>query len=229
MVDLWEYFVGDDLSKMRKLPPIVPLVFYHGKAAWKVPTSIIDGFDADENLREFLRDFRYITCNIIPIPDDQLSSDPEVRAALLPLKYVHRHPDPEKLLEAVLSGLRGDSPLAAKVLYYILDKYPAVTIDMMKAVNERARPHREHDMVSLAAQEWLRQGRTEGRREGNIEGRGEGKRELFRVLLEARFGALPPEVKGQLSRLSADKLDLLTRRAATAELIEAVFVDDFRH
>jgi len=77
MVDVWERIVGQDATLIRKLPPIVPLVFYHGRTNWKVPTSIVDCLDADQGLTEYLRDLRYYVCNILHIPDEQLSSDPE--------------------------------------------------------------------------------------------------------------------------------------------------------
>ncbi|UEM02307.1 Rpn family recombination-promoting nuclease/putative transposase [Skermanella rosea] len=221
LVDIWESFVGDDASRMRRLPPIVPLVFYHGRGPWTVPTSVIDAIGADEGLR----DFRYVVCNIVPIPDDQLSSDPEVRAALLPLKYVYRQPDPEMLLEAVLSGLREGSPLAQKVLYYMLDMYPRISVDMMRTVNGRVRPDREQDMVSLAAQQWL----DEGRAEGWVGGKAEGKLESIRMTLETRFGPIPAAVENSLRRTPHDQLDQVLRRSLTAESLDAVFPEDHLH
>ena len=225
LVDIWESFVGDDASRMRRLPPIVPLVFYHGRGPWTVPTSVVDVIGADEGLRDLLRDFRYVVCNIVPIPDDQLSSDPEVRAALLPLKYVYRQPDPEMLLEAVLSGLREGSPLARKVLYYMLEMYPRISVDMMRTVNARVRPDREQDMVSLAAQQWLDEGHAKGVIEGKAEGRAEGKLDSIRLALETRFGLVPPEVEARLLQASPDRLDTLLRRSLTAASPDDVFAD----
>jgi len=118
----------------------------------------------------------------VPIPDDQLSSDSEVRSGLLSLKHVYRSGmDPEPLLQTVLSGLRDGSPFEEQVIRYMLEMYPLITIDLLVKVIQRIKPHREKDMVSLAAQEWLRQGKAEGIAEGKIEG--------ILITLETRFGA----------------------------------------
>ncbi|MCP5108632.1 MAG: Rpn family recombination-promoting nuclease/putative transposase [bacterium] len=43
-------------------PPrvIIPVVFYHGAAAWKVPRSFADQFDVDDEVKRFLLDYRYV-------------------------------------------------------------------------------------------------------------------------------------------------------------------------
>jgi hypothetical protein len=44
------------------------------------------------------------------------------------------------------------------------------------------------------------------RQEGRAEGRAEGQREALLLQLEAKFGTVTPEVKGQVERLSPDRI-----------------------
>ena len=36
----------------RRLPPIIPVVFYHGESEWSVPLSISDMIDGPEELKD---------------------------------------------------------------------------------------------------------------------------------------------------------------------------------
>jgi hypothetical protein len=47
---------GTSAGKVLSLPLIIPLVFYHGKQEWKIPLSITECIDADQELREFMSD-----------------------------------------------------------------------------------------------------------------------------------------------------------------------------
>lgn len=234
MVDIWQRLVDGDPGKIRKLPPIVPLVFYHGRRNWKVPTSIVDCFDADHGLAEYLRDLRYYVRNIGYIPDDELSADPEIRSGLLSLKHVYQDgADPEPLLQTVLSGLRDGTAFEEQVIRYMLEMYPLITMDLLVKVAHRIKPHREKDMVSLAAQEWIRQGKAEGIAEGIAEGeaKGETKGKIASVLitLEARFGEVPREIEARVRQTAPEMVDDVLRRACTVTSPEALFADQARH
>ncbi len=40
--------------------------------------------------------------------------------------------------------------------------FPAITIELLTKVARRVKPHREGELISLAAKEWLRQGEEAG-------------------------------------------------------------------
>ena len=46
----------------NKKPPrlIIPVVFYHGADQWKIPRSFADQFDVDDDVKQFLLDYRYV-------------------------------------------------------------------------------------------------------------------------------------------------------------------------
>ena len=92
-------------------------------------------------------------------------------------KYSHREIDPEVLLEAVLRDLPDGAYLEPHVICYILATQPLITVDVLTMVARRAKPHREKVMLSLAAKEWMKQGRAEGWQEGRAEGEADLRRQ----------------------------------------------------
>jgi predicted transposase/invertase (TIGR01784 family) len=49
-----------DIDEDKPLRVIIPLVFYHGSEKWTIPLSFVDQFDVNDEIREFLLDYRYV-------------------------------------------------------------------------------------------------------------------------------------------------------------------------
>jgi predicted transposase/invertase (TIGR01784 family) len=56
MVFEWE----KDYNNNKPPRVIIPVVFYHGVDQWKVPLSFAGQFDVDEEVKQFLLDYRYV-------------------------------------------------------------------------------------------------------------------------------------------------------------------------
>jgi predicted transposase/invertase (TIGR01784 family) len=50
----------NDIDQKKPLRVIIPLVFYHGKESWNVPRSFADQFNVNDDIKEFLLNYRYI-------------------------------------------------------------------------------------------------------------------------------------------------------------------------
>ena len=50
-VRIWEDYAGGDAEKLKSLPPIIPLVIYHGKEPWDLPQSVAEMIQAEEPLK----------------------------------------------------------------------------------------------------------------------------------------------------------------------------------
>ena len=231
--EIWRRYAGTSAGKALSLPLIIPLVFYHGRQEWKVPLSITECIDADQELREFMSGMGYILCDLGHIPDNELASDAEVCAGLLPLKHVYRGTDPEILLQTILPWLTDGTHLEEQVIRL----FPAITIELLTRVVRRVKPHREGELISLAAKEWLRQGEEAGFARGKEFGIAEGeelgvakaKIDSILVTLETRFGSVPGDMEAQIRRSAPELLDDLFKRALTAASLEIVFTSDNRH
>src|SRR4051812_47096232 len=239
--EIWRRYAGTSAGRALSLPPIIPLVFYHGKQEWRVPLSITECLDADQELREFMSDMGYILCDLGPIPDGELASDAEVCAGLLPLKHVYRGTDPEVLLEAILPRLSDGTHLEEQVIRYMIRLFPAITIELLTRVARRVKPHREGELISLAAKEWLRQGEEAGFAKGEelgflkgeeigvSKGVAKAKVETILIALQTRFGQVPEDMEAQVRRSPPELLDDLFKRALTAASLKLVFTSDSRH
>ncbi|KAF0118965.1 MAG: hypothetical protein FD149_352 [Rhodospirillaceae bacterium] len=58
------------------LPPILPLVVYHGARAWTASVSLRDMIAAPDVIKDYQPDFRYVLIDLGPIPDLALSAYP---------------------------------------------------------------------------------------------------------------------------------------------------------
>ena len=68
LLNIWDYSL-----KNKEIPPIViPVIFYHGKEKWQVK-SFSDYFKGmDENLKQFIPEFKYIFTDLNRIPDEEI-------------------------------------------------------------------------------------------------------------------------------------------------------------
>ncbi|MGF7205747.1 hypothetical protein GGE65_000305 [Skermanella aerolata] len=202
-----------------------------------MPLSITECIDADQELREFMSGMGYVLCDLGHIPDNELASDAEVCAGLLPLKHVYRGTDPEILLQTILPRLTDGTHLEEQVIRYMIRLFPAITSELLTRVARRVKPHREGELISLAAKEWLRQGEEAGFARGEELGflkgeeRGVAKAKIDSILvtLETRFGSVPSDMEAQVRRSAPELLDDLFKRALTVASLELVFTSDNRH
>jgi len=88
MSRIWDRYAGRDPERLRHLPPIMPLVIYHGRREWDVAQTVLDCIDADSVLLERQRDFRYAVQSLRGRSYETLSGESAVRAALGALAHV---------------------------------------------------------------------------------------------------------------------------------------------
>ena len=87
---IWERYAQGKAERLRALPPILPLVFYHGRRKWTAPRSPAEMVAAeDERLRELEPSFGYYLRDLGALPPERLAADREARAGLPALRYSH--------------------------------------------------------------------------------------------------------------------------------------------
>jgi hypothetical protein len=216
---IWRRHGAGADGSFRSLPPIIPIVFHHGPRRWNIPTSITDCLDADDAVKDQVRDLRYTVHSLGERPDRDLSDRPEVRAVLLALKHFHEEPASFELLVRILSLPSEDKLLLTQLIHYILYTQPAIDKEAWGRLASAARPGREDELMSIAIREW----KAEGRAEGKAEGKAEGFAASIIKLVELRFRQLEPAEREWLTRLPAEQLEPMVDRALTAPTLDAVF------
>ncbi len=77
-----------DLQQQGTLRPIFPVVLYHGPVKWTVGLNFWSLFDAPEELRPYLPDYRYWLCDLSQYSEEEIEGAVVLRATLLALKYI---------------------------------------------------------------------------------------------------------------------------------------------
>ena len=224
MVGIWQREIESGTARDR-LPPIVPLVFFHGGGRWTAARSVVEMIDAPEALAPLLRDFAYVLHDLGEIEPLRLSETPEVRAGLLALRVVHLDEVPGELLDLIVGGPLAGSAYERHILRYVVEGMN-LTPDRLEASLRRTRPDRWETLMGTVAEAWIEQGRAEGIEKGRHEGRSEGRAAALEGLLlrqlELRFGALPEAVRERVHGASAAELEAWAEAVLTARSLDEV-------
>ena len=217
MVNIWLREIEGGTARDR-LPPIIPLLFYHGRGRWTAARSVMEMIDAPEELGPFLRDFAYLLHDLGEIDPLRLSRAPEVRAGLLALRVVHADDIPADLLDLMTGGTLAGSEFERHLMRYIVERMN-LTPPMLEASLRRTKPDRWEALMGTVAEAWIEQGRAEGiekgladgraegREEGREEGRAEGQAGLLLRQLELRFGEVPDAARERVRGASVAELE----------------------
>ncbi|MBN2552176.1 MAG: Rpn family recombination-promoting nuclease/putative transposase, partial [Spirochaetales bacterium] len=57
MVRIWEKELARN-KKLKRLPPIIPMIFYHGSRHWKLPLSFSAYLEFKKDLQDYIPDFQ---------------------------------------------------------------------------------------------------------------------------------------------------------------------------
>jgi len=211
MVRIWVRHAGDRAEALRHLPP---LVVYHGAEPWNVALCLRDTIAAPEIIKHYQPDLSYRLIDLGPIPDPELSHYPPLRAGLLALKYSHREGDPETVLLQAFSDARDLPTLFSMIVVYTTTVYREVTPSALRTIIRQIRPEWEEHMLSIAAREWL------------AEGRAEGRAEMLLRQFRRKFREVPAEVVERIKGAGIEQLDHWSDRILDAQAIDDVFAPD---
>ncbi len=184
MVNIWRREIERSKSERSKsksgrirLPVIIPLVFYHGRGRWTAERSVPDMIDVPDELTEglesFVREFAYVVHDLGVMAPDRPSTSPEVRSALLALRFAFAEEVPPDLLDVIMDGLLAGSDFERHIVRYMTEQ-KGLTLPLLEASLRRTKPDHWEVLMGTIAQAWVEQGRAEGLEKGIERGRTEG-------------------------------------------------------
>lgn len=220
-VRLWEPLVE---GKVKKLPPVFPLILHHGPRRWRAPlrfSELIDWRQA-EDLRPFVPEFRCFLIDLNALDDAEITGGTRLRVALLLMKHAFNRELGARLKD--IFGLLKAWPTRPAALYLHTIMY------YLRSVAQQIAPTQFQVGIAAAfrnqmegkkimenfADAWIRQGEEQGLQKGLQKGRQEGAASFALNLLQHRLGQLDARTKARLQSLSAAQLEALS--AAFAEL-----------
>jgi predicted transposase/invertase (TIGR01784 family) len=211
MARIWDRHLAETGGSPERLPAIVPMVIYHGRRPWTVPTSVLDALDAPEAIRDAMAGMRYILRDLGPLDDADLAQDRVLRAGLAALKHAFDRGVPLKVVVSVLTDMPDRSLFERQVLEYIVRVYDLGEQDLAQALDQ-AKPDRREELMGTVAEEWMKRGEARGR----AEGKAEGKADSVLHVLQARFGEIDDRIAARVRASDSAILDHMLERALTA-------------
>jgi hypothetical protein len=227
-VRFWEGWHRDHPRAV--LPPVLPVLFYHGRTRWKLSTRFRDLLACPEELWPYLPDFVHHLCDLSAYSDRELRGEAVLRAGLLALKHAFS-PDVAERLPEILGLLRGaaESPtgLAALevVLRYLTSATDAVDEPALQRALEQTFPSIGGTLMPTLMEKWTERAHQQGLQQGRRQGQVQGEAALLLRLAERKFGPLPEKYQTRVQQADAQVLLRWGERILTAETIEAVFED----
>ncbi len=193
----------------KKLPLVLPIVFYHGKTSWNISEKFSALFDLRdlEELREFLPEFHYHLCDLNKFSDDELKGNPTLLSAVRILKYIFRKDLKSKLsksFEPLANLLPSEHAFERlKVLmFYLRYADKASELEIMNAFKEA----RGDDMQEVFfIDKWIQEGMEKGVKQGLQQ----GESNLVLRILNRMFGQVNLQNEQQIQTLPSEKLERL--------------------
>lgn len=222
MTRIWDDHLRQ--GKARPLPPILPLVVYHGVRPWSVPAEFQALFGAvPDVLHRYLPQFVHALSDLGRIDDTDLSGEVRLRAFLKTLKYILR-PDLPNLLHVVVADFTELAPMdIVRVLAYINRGPIQLTLDDLKAALPPLEADRMTAIYGHFSQPFFDQGLSIGREQGMIDGIMAEKRRTLEKLLTRRFGPASVEHTDRIAAADLPTLDRWIDAAIDASDIASVF------
>jgi len=87
MTRIWETHV-ERYRGTKKLPPIIPMLIYHGEHPWKVDTSFVSMFDIPGILTKYIPAFSFELSDVSHMPEEKIKGDVELRIVLTTFRYI---------------------------------------------------------------------------------------------------------------------------------------------
>jgi predicted transposase/invertase (TIGR01784 family) len=85
LVRIWEQVLKQ--GPVSHLPPIVPVVVYHGVETWRIDRRFRGLFVDRPALMEYIPDFRYQLCDLSDYSDEEIAGEVLLQVTLLVLKW----------------------------------------------------------------------------------------------------------------------------------------------
>ena len=240
MVRIWEKYCTEH-PKATTLPPVYPMIIYHGARPWRHPVNFHSLFTVQEPaLLSRLPEFSPVLQDFSRLDDRDIRGGVSARTVLLTLKHVFRD-DLSERLPKILAQARemldneNGREIIFTLLYYLTEGTGKLDEETLGTVLENS-VHGGGIMQSFlkkyynqgveqGVQQGIQQGVQQGIRQGVQQGVVQGELRVLSRLLKKRFGELPEWAEQMLKEASGGMLEVWSERVLTAAALEDVFAE----
>lgn len=197
----------------NKLPPILPIVFYHGTSKWQTARNFQALFDLPAPLRPHVPEFTYLLYDLSEYSDTEIIGQVYLRARLLLMKYILRDELIDKLDEifGLLRGLEQAETGMEHLIVMLRYLVSGVNAEQKTVLVEKVNQAMLGDNIMMTiADAFIAEGEAKGRAAGEAKGRLDSIRRFMAYRFEIPLDQFDPQLQS---------LDL----AALTELSEIMF------
>ena len=216
---IWE----EAIKEKDYYPPIINIVFYHGKGEWNIPTSL--PVLEDQNLEKYVSKLNYILIDLNKVSDEDIISEAYqdlcTQWAMLTMKHI---------FDSIESFMR----VFELIAYYIksqehIEKSHCIflTLDYIVSVKDNAEEVESilkeltggDEKVMTLTEKWMMEGKQKGLQEGLIK----AKKDAIKSAILIKFGVLPKELEEEIETTDdIQALDEMFKKVILAGKIEEV-------
>jgi len=207
----------------RRLPPVYPMVIYHGERPWQVPSdfhTLVEPLPSA--LEPYVPQFRYALHDLSARTDADIKGDVLTRLVQLALRWIYDDEPLEPLarLIALIEQVR-DRDTALEILESLLRYYVQGT--QRVAEDDARRLLQQTAPGDPIMQTFIDRYIEQGIEQGIQQGRRQGEAEVLLRQLERKFGPADARLRQRILDADAETLLEWSEHILTAETPEAVF------
>ena len=205
LLELWE---KERNAGAKKLSPVFPIVFYHGRSKWTFPANfnaLID-FRGREHLQPFAPEYSYFLYDLTQLREAQAKGSSLLQTTMLLMKNIRRR-DLRQRLQQLWMRLADVAPerlinFVTACFAYISSANDFLNAEEMQHILKESFPDKEGSIMAKLAHDWIEQGIQQGRSE-------EALRTALR-LLHRRIGLFPATDEARVRALALEQLEQLS-------------------
>ncbi len=235
LLKIWEA----NSKQSQRLMPVIPVILYHGKDAWKV-RRFRDYFEGiDEVFFRFIPEFEYLLTDLSCYSNEEIKDRAFRRVSLQITMLLMRNIFDEKYLEDKLKDFfeigiqyfEEDEGLkflesAIRYLYYASDIAEKRVIDTLKEISEEGGKLSmtiAAKLIEKGKMAGRAEGKVEGKVEGRVEGRIEGLKEAIEIGLELKYGVEGLRLLERISKIVViEKLEAIKEAVKISKNMEEI-------
>jgi predicted transposase YdaD len=246
MVRIWEHHrrksnVGAGSGEREKgapaetgtyrLPPIIPVVLFHGETPWRGPRSFAEMVGGGAELTPYIPNFAPVIFDLITRSDAQISGDRLTQLVLLLFKHLRRSAQSKAGAARVAEILSSAEPELTSASGELTQRN---RMELLRAalhyIQQILTDEEFHSIISLVRARTVKQEamsaaetyEKRGEKRGETRGRLQDKQQVLTRLLERKFGLTDEERRRIASESDPDKLDAALDALVFAESKDAV-------
>jgi len=216
---IWE----EAIKEKEYYPPIINIVFYHGKGEWNIPTSL--PVLEDQNLEKYVSKLNYILIDLNKVSDEDIISETYqdlcTQWAMLAMKHIFDSIEGFiKVLELIADYIKSHDYIEKSHCIFLTLDYIVSVKNNPEEVESILKELTGGDKkVMTLTEKWKMEGLQEGLEKGLIK----AKKDAIKSAILIKFGVLPKELEEKIeSTDDIQTLDEMFKKVILAVKIEEI-------